>query len=284
VPGLEQHQDRHQSGGAHGVTLEEGADNRCHTLSGFVASLGVMTTSTTAQASVRSYLDGGIRVVETARPDEGRSTLELWLRDAATERWAVRTVDSRDGIVGPPEERAWDGNAHPVELPVDVADDHLPKVTSDFDFLTGRWVVRHRRLQKRLAGCTDWDEFESTFEARTHLGGLVSIDEGALPEPSPYRGMTFRTYDVAAGEWSLHWFDSRTLQMDTAPVRGRFEAGDEGRVGVFVAEDVQEGVPVLCRFRWTVLTPRSATWEQAFSTDGGTTWETNWTMEEDRVG
>jgi hypothetical protein len=238
-----------------------------------------MTQTTDQLTSARSYLDGGVRVVETAHPDEGRSTLELWLRDATTERWAVRTVDSRDGIVGPPEEREWDG----VDQPVDVPDGHLPQVTSDFDFLTGSWLVRHRRLRKRLAGCTDWDEFENTFDARTQLGGLVSIDEGALPSPSPYRGMTFRTYDVAAGEWALHWFDSRTLQMDTAPVRGRFEDGPEGRVGVFVAEDVQEGVPVLCRFRWTVLTPRSATWEQAFSTDDGATWETNWTMIEERV-
>ena len=238
-----------------------------------------MTITTTPQPSVRSYLDDRLRVVETALPDEGRSTLDLWLEDSSTGGWTVRTVDSRDGVVGPPTERAWDGSDHPVDVP----GDHLPKVTSDFDFLTGRWLVRHRRLQKRLAGCTDWDEFENSFEARTQLNGLVSIDEGALPQPSPYRGMTFRTYDVVAGEWALHWFDSRTLQMDTAPVRGRFEDTAEGRVGVFVAEDVQEGVPVLCRFRWTVLSPRSATWEQAFSTDGGTQWETNWTMLEERV-
>ena len=51
--------------------------------------------------------------------------------------------------------------------------------------------------------------------------------------------MTFRTYDVAAGEWALHWLDSRTLQMDTTPVRGRFVDG----VGEFVAEDHHEGVP-----------------------------------------
>lgn len=236
-------------------------------------------TNTTAQlTSARSYLEGAIRVVETAHPDEGRSTLELWLYDATTERWAVRSVDSRDGVLGPPTTREWDGVDHPVDVP----GDHLPKVTSDFDFLTGSWLVRHRRLRERLTGCTDWDVFENTFEARTQLNGLVSIDEGALPQPSPYRGMTFRTYDVAAGEWRLHWFDSRNLQMDTSPVRGRFEDTADGRVGVFVAEDSHAGIPILCRFRWTVLGPRSATWEQAFSTDGGTTWETNWTMTEER--
>ena len=165
------------------------------------------------------------------------------------------------------------------DAPVPVPQDHLPKVSSDFDFLTGTWRVQHRKLRSRLTGCTDWDAYESRFEARTHLNGLVSIDEGALPHPSPYRGMTFRTYDVAAGEWALHWLDSRTLQMDTTPVRGRFADG----VGEFVAEDHHEGVPILCRFRWTVHRPERASWDQAFSTDDGTTWETNWVMEETRV-
>lgn len=88
----------------------------------------------------------------------------------------------------------------------------------------------------------------------------------------------FRTYDVAADQWSLHWFDSRTLQIDTAPVRGQFQ----GHVGDFVAADTHAGIPILCRFRWTVLGPTSATWEQAFSTDRGTTWETNWTNTQER--
>jgi hypothetical protein len=31
------------------------------------------------------------------------------------------------------------------------------------------------------------------------------------------------------------------------------------------------------------ITPNSAQWEQAFSEDGGKTWETNWIMELERV-
>ncbi len=163
--------------------------------------------------------------------------------------------------------------------PVDVSAEHLPKVTGDFDFLTGTWQVRHRKLRSRLTGSTDWDEFDSTFEARTHFNGGVSVDEGALPSPSPYRGMTFRVYDVAAREWVIHWFDSRSLRMDETPVRGRFENG----VGEFIAEDTHQRIPILCRYRWTVLSDDSASWEQAFSTDDGTTWETNWTMQETRI-
>jgi hypothetical protein len=238
-----------------------------------------MTTITAQLTSTRSYLDGAARVVETAHPEKGSSTVELWLYDAAADRWEVRTVDSTDGLVGPPVVRSWEEKGQPVDVP----SDHLPKITSDFDFLTGHWLIRNRRLRERLAGCTDWDEFEHPFEARTHLNGLVSVDEGPVPLPSPHRGMTFRTYDVAADEWRLHWFDSRTLQMDASPVRGRFVDAPQGRVGDFVAPDTHAGVPILCRFRWTVLGPRSATWEQAFSTDGGATWETNMANTQERL-
>jgi hypothetical protein len=38
------------------------------------------------------------------------------------------------------------------------------------------------------------------------------------------------------------------------------------------------------RFLWTDITPASARWQQAFSEDGGASWETNWVMEFERAG
>jgi hypothetical protein len=38
------------------------------------------------------------------------------------------------------------------------------------------------------------------------------------------------------------------------------------------------GRPIRARFIWTDITERSARWEQAFSTDNGVTWITNWIM------
>jgi hypothetical protein len=59
------------------------------------------------------------------------------------------------------------------------------------------------------------------------------------------------------------------------PVRGGFKDG----VGTFLGDDVHKGRPVVARFRWSELTADTAKWDQAFSTDGGKTWETNWLMQ-----
>ena len=58
-------------------------------------------------------------------------------------------------------------------------------------------------------------------------------------------------------------------------MKGGFKDG----VGPCLAEDMQVGRKVIVRFEWSKITPRSAVWEQAFSPDGGKTWEMNWHMD-----
>jgi hypothetical protein len=62
-------------------------------------------------------------------------------------------------------------------------------------------------------------------------------------------------------------------------VRGRFENG----VGTFYADDTLRGKPIKVRFTWSDITQTSARWSQAFSGDGGKTWETNWTQSLERI-
>jgi hypothetical protein len=59
------------------------------------------------------------------------------------------------------------------------------------------------------------------------------------------------------------------------PVRGRFANG----VGTFLGETRFADKPVRVRLSWSHITPTSARWEQAYSSDEGRTWETNWVME-----
>ena len=46
----------------------------------------------------------------------------------------------------------------------------------DFDFQTGHWRIHNERLKERLKGCTEWETFEATQEARLLPGGQGNID------------------------------------------------------------------------------------------------------------
>ena len=67
-------------------------------------------------------------------------------------------------------------------------------------------------------------------------------------------------------------------QIDV-PVVGSFLDG----IGSFYADDTFEGRPIRVRFTWFAIDKEAPRWEQAFSIDGGITWETNWTMDFRRV-
>ncbi len=166
--------------------------------------------------------------------------------------------------------------AGPIDAgaPASVADGR-----HDFDFLAGRWTVAHRRLRRRLAGDTTWDDCWGACESVPVIGGLGNVDDNVLHLPTGTgRAMTLRLFDPARDRWSIWWADSRRMCLEP-PVHGRFEGG----LGTFFGDDVHEGRPVRVRFLWSGIGPESARWEQAFSIDGGRTWETNWTMQFDRA-
>jgi hypothetical protein len=146
---------------------------------------------------------------------------------------------------------------------------------ADFGFFMGRWHVQHRRLRERLKGSTSWEEFEGTSVARPVLGGLGNIDENTMERASGrLEGLTVRLYDPRSGQWSIYWADSVNGGLQT-PMIGSFA---DGR-GEFFAHEPFEGKHILCRFIWSDITATACRWEQAFSADGGQTWETNWIME-----
>ncbi|GAA2463937.1 hypothetical protein [Winogradskya humida] len=141
----------------------------------------------------------------------------------------------------------------------------------DFDFLHGSWNVHNRRLRDRLTGCTSWEEFPSTALITPLFGGAANVDEITFRSVS---GLTLRLWDPAAQHWSLHWTTSDTGRLFPA-ITGTFTDG----VGTFYGNDTEGGTPVRVRFIWSGITADTARWDQAFSTDGEETWETNWVME-----
>ena len=150
----------------------------------------------------------------------------------------------------------------------------------DFDFFRGHWRVHHRRLRQRLVGSAVWDEFQGRCSMRPLLDGFGNVDDNLLHLPDgDYRAVSLRSFNPKTRSWAIWWLDSRHPHRLDVPVIGHFKDG----VGVFEAEDQLNGQPIRVRFIWSDTTSASPGWAQAFSADGGQTWETNWTMRFERI-
>ncbi|HYF65557.1 MAG TPA: hypothetical protein VD886_22205 [Herpetosiphonaceae bacterium] len=146
---------------------------------------------------------------------------------------------------------------------------------ADFDFALGDWHVRHRRLKERLAGCDEWVEFAGSMSTAAVLGGYGNVEDNVLDLPDgQYRAVALRSFDRASGQWSIWWLDGRFPGQLDVPVVGSFAQG----VGTFYADGTLNGRPIKVRFIWRAAAGQPR-WEQAFSADGGATWETNWVMD-----
>ena len=147
----------------------------------------------------------------------------------------------------------------------------------DFDFLAGEWRVHHRL--KRANG--EWWEFDGTCRNRLLIDGSQNVEEHTFNKPNGVAyGTALRAYDAKSAQWAIWWVDSRDPHgaLDP-PVKGRFDHG----VGTFFSDGILDGKPLRTRFIWSHITPTAAQWEQAYSSDAGKTWDTNWIMTFERA-
>lgn len=141
----------------------------------------------------------------------------------------------------------------------------------DFDFFVGSWKIHNRRLRNPLTGSNTWVEFEGSSVNRKIWQGQANFDEDELADPSGHiQGTTFRLYDPKTHLWSEYWINSAQGTLN-APTIGSFTNGQ----GEFYDHEVFQGKAIFVRFLYLNIKPDSCRWEQAFSADGGKTWETN---------
>jgi len=150
----------------------------------------------------------------------------------------------------------------------------------DFDFELGRWKLQLRRLKNPLHGSHEWVEFSGTSVTRPLWNGKAQVEELEVDSPvaGHIEGMTVRLYSPTSRQWSLNWANQKNGRFDV-PTVGEFK---DGR-GEFFDHEMFEGRMILVRYVWSNITPKSAHFEQSYSTDGGKTWEANWITDQTRV-
>jgi hypothetical protein len=174
------------------------------------------------------------------------------------------------------------GAASGRALPAPSADrDAAGDGQHDFDWELGRWRTDIRLLAEPLSESEDvWLHFDGTSRVRPLSDGRANVVELDVSGPAGrIEGMNLRLYEPQNERWSLTFVNVRDGLL-TPSVYGGFD----GKVGTFYGDDQLDGRPIKVRFVITRQGRDTARFEQAFSEDGGITWETNWIAVDRRVG
>jgi len=150
----------------------------------------------------------------------------------------------------------------------------------DFDFEIGAWKAHVSRLEQPLTGSSRWLDYTGTSVVRKVWEGRANLGELEVNGPSGrIEGLTLRLYNAATRQWNITWANAAAGVLDRATMFGGFA---DGR-GEFFGHDSLNGRAIFVRFVFSNITPASFRFEQAFSADGGKTWEVNWRAEFTRL-
>ncbi len=150
----------------------------------------------------------------------------------------------------------------------------------DFDPLLGSWKYHLKRRLNPLTGSNQWIEFDGTGECYKVWDGRAELDTIKVDGPTGHvEGLTLRTYNPQTHQWSLFWANAKDGNVQL-PQIGSFDKDGKGE---FYGTDTLNGKLIFVRFEWTRLNTGTPHFEQAFSGDGGRTWEVNWITDQTHV-
>ena len=263
--------------------------NDVRTLSALVAEDYVLVNSDSTMQDKRSYLSDFARPgfkVDTFAIEQpiqkvwrdvaltGGSLNLIWTQDGQHQQRRLRIahVWARFGarwqivytqLTRVPEENS---QASPRVTPTQRAGQH------DFDFEIGTWKTHLRRLVHPLSGSASWVEYEGTTVVRRVWNGRANLVELEVDGTAGHiEALSLRLYNPETRQWSLNFSNSAGGTLGV-PAVGQFENGR----GEFFNRETLDGKAILVRFVISNITAASCHFEQAFSDDGGKTWEVNW--------
>lgn len=149
----------------------------------------------------------------------------------------------------------------------------------DFDFEIGSWRTHLSRLLHPLTGSTTWVDYEGTTSVRKVWNGRANLIELEVDGPAGHiEALSLRLYNSKARQWSLNFANSSGGSIGP-PTIGEFRNGR----GEFYDQETLNGRTILVRFVISDMSQNSCRFEQAFSDDGGKTWEVNWIATDTRA-
>src|ERR1700691_121247 len=164
-------------------------------------------------------------------------------------------------------------NATPQSAPLERDAQH------DFDFEMGSWKTHISRLQHPLSGSDTWVEYQGTSVVRKVWNGHANLVQLEVDGSAGHiEGLSLRLYDPISHQWSLNFANSNSGRL-SQPTIGEFRNGR----GEFFDLEESNGRTILVRNVWWDITPDSCRFEQAFSEEGGKSWEVNWIATDTRV-
>ena len=142
----------------------------------------------------------------------------------------------------------------------------------DFDWEIGTWKLHVARLQHPLTGSNNWIELNGTVNVRKVWDGRSNLAEIEADGPTGHiEFLSLRLYNPESRQWSMN-FASSNVGTLSQPMFGEFKNGR----GEFYDQETFNGRSILVRFVFSSVSPNSGRSEQAFSANGGKTWEVNW--------
>jgi hypothetical protein len=144
----------------------------------------------------------------------------------------------------------------------------------DFDFAIGNWRTRILHLQHLQGKADRWAAWSGRVAAAKVWGGRSNIQEIEVDTPSGrIDELRLCLYRPLRHQWYLYWADSDDGILDK-PMIGQFKEG----IGRFYDQEDYNGRAIFVRDLYSHITRGSYHWQQAFSDDGGTTWQPNWNV------
>src|SRR5260221_12703875 len=155
---------------------------------------------------------------------------------------------------------------------------------NNFDFLVGTWNILNKRKKGKSFWADQepeevamWEEFPADDLVEKCLDGRAVVEhyEATLPSGERVKALSVKAVDPPTQHWSIMWIETRNVP-DLGPLTGTFQDG----VGEFSQViETPDGKPMHVRHIWDNITSDAARWQQTFSFDGGTIWNTKFFME-----